>query len=404
MQIYNKRQFLAEHIFYLGTILYMAYYFLYISFYWYIEKDPLQQLPIQRLFYAGMICFLVKIILTKYQWKEVIVGIAGAVVMYVCWKSSGGIDYPANYLILFAMKDVNLKKTMKAAFCSAFMALCYGFTWFLVNAPDKLTTVKDYGRGIVETRFKFCTWHANTIHLMILILILCFLYAYYKKCKWWVFLALFHFNYEFFVLTKSRTSFYCGAAAIIAFAVLRYFRDIFKSWIMMLLFQIGNAAGIFLSIYYGLYADVTSPNFMRLDAFITGRLSVARQCYLDSGIPLFGSNIGGKVCGYGIYMQANDGYVTELGIVRTLLEYGPIVFVILCAALFAAIWILHKKGYYGAMILLEVGFVACAVEAYFPAAYNLKAFVLGLAFYQFFQIFQKEKKKTRRELKDEAAV
>ena len=65
---------------------------------------------------------------------------------------------------------------------------------------------------------------------------------------------------------------------------------------------------------------------MRLDQLITGRLTVARNCFLEAGIPLFGSNIGGKVCGYGIYTQANDGYVTELGIVRTLLEYGPIVF------------------------------------------------------------------------------
>ena len=72
---------------------------------------------------------------------------------------------------------------------------------------------------------------------------------------------------------------------------------------------------------------------MRLDQLITGRLTVARNCFLGAGIPLFGSNIGGKVCGYGIYTQANDGYVTELGIVRTLLEYGQLCldfFVLLC--------------------------------------------------------------------------
>ena len=54
--------------------------------------------------------------ITKYQWKEVIIGAAGAVLMYLCWKSSGGIDYPANYLIILAMKDVDLKKVMKAVF------------------------------------------------------------------------------------------------------------------------------------------------------------------------------------------------------------------------------------------------------------------------------------------------
>lgn len=66
----------------------------YIAYYWYVEKDPTRQIPVQRLFYIGLICFVVKIILTKYQWKEVIIGAAGAVLMYLCWKSSGGIDYP----------------------------------------------------------------------------------------------------------------------------------------------------------------------------------------------------------------------------------------------------------------------------------------------------------------------
>ena len=103
----------------LGTILYITYYFFYIAYYWYVEKDPTRQIPVQRLFYIGLICFVVKIILTKYQWKEVIIGAAGAVLMYLCWKSSGGIDYPANYLIILAMKDVDL--------C---MWICWVKLWF----------------------------------------------------------------------------------------------------------------------------------------------------------------------------------------------------------------------------------------------------------------------------------
>ena len=113
MKIENKRQWVGELFFLLGTILYITYYFFYIAYYWYVEKDPTRQIPVQRLFYIGLICFVVKIILTKYQWKEVIIGAAGAVLMYLCWKSSGGIDYPANYLIILAMKDVDLKKVMK---------------------------------------------------------------------------------------------------------------------------------------------------------------------------------------------------------------------------------------------------------------------------------------------------
>ena len=263
MKIENKRQWIGELFFLLGTILYITYYFFYIAYCWYVEKDPTRQMPVQRLFYIGLICFVVKIILTKYQWKEVIIGAVGAVLMYLCWKSSGGIDYPANYLIILAMKDVDLKKVMKAVFACGFVGLSYGFTWFFVNAPDKLTTVKDYGRGMIEVRYKFCTWHANTIHLMIMVLIVSFLYAYYKKMKWWAFAIMFYFNYEFYQLSKSRTAFYCGSAAIIAYFILRYARKIYEFKISPILLEVGNLVGIFLSIYYGLYSQLTDPTFMR---------------------------------------------------------------------------------------------------------------------------------------------
>lgn len=386
MKIEDKRQFIGELFFLLGTILYITYYFFYIAYYWYVEKDPTKQIPIQRLFYISVVCFIIKLILTKYQLKEVIIGAIGAVLMYMCWKNSGGIDYPVNYLIILAMKNVDLKKVMKAVFCCGVIALIYGFTWFFVNAPDQLTRIKDYGRGLVEVRYKFCTWHANTMHLMVFILIISFLYVFYKKLEWWAYITLLYFNYEFFQLTKSRTEFYCTTIAIIAYAILKYGKKIYELKISVLLIELANLAVILMSLYYGIYADMTDANFIKLDSLLTGRFSVARYCFLQAKIPLFGSNIGGRVCGYGIYMQANDGYVTELGNVRTLLEYGPIVLVLFCALLFIGIWVLHKKGYFDAMILLEMVFIVWSVEAYFPAAYNLKAFVFGLAFYQFMEL------------------
>ena len=100
MKIEDKRQFIGELFFLLGTILYITYYFFYIAYYWYVEKDPTKQIPIQRLFYISVVCFIIKLILTKYQLKEVIIGAIGAVLMYMCWKNSGGIDYPVNYLSL----------------------------------------------------------------------------------------------------------------------------------------------------------------------------------------------------------------------------------------------------------------------------------------------------------------
>ena len=83
-----------------------------------------------------------------------------------------------------------------------------------------------------------------------------------------------------------------------------------------------------------------------------------------------------------IYTQPVPGYVTELGVVRTFLEYGHIVFGLFVAAIVLALWIMHRRKNYAAMIALSVALCAFSFEAYFPAAYNIKAFILGYAFFE----------------------
>ena len=94
-------------------------------------------------------------------------------------------------------------------------------------------------------------------------MIVSFLYAYYKKMKWWAFAIMFYFNYEFYQLSKSRTAFYCGSAAIIAYFILRYARKIYEFKISLILLEIGNLVGIFLSIYYGLYSQSDKIKIIR---------------------------------------------------------------------------------------------------------------------------------------------
>ena len=57
MKIENKRQWIGELFFLLGTILYITYYFFYIAYCWYVEKDPTRQMPVQRLFYIGSVSY-----------------------------------------------------------------------------------------------------------------------------------------------------------------------------------------------------------------------------------------------------------------------------------------------------------------------------------------------------------
>lgn len=392
-----KKDLLLEKMYLIGIILYIGYYFLYLTYYWHIVTEPKQVFNLQLLFYLSLPCFIVKLIFTKYQWKEIIFMFFIFSVMFVCWRKSGGIDYPINCLIVFGMKNMDLRKILKTILFTALCAFGYGLTWTFLNAPDTIAVVKDFGRGVVETRYRFCISNSNALQLLSLGILLCFLYVYYKKGKWWIFAILFFFYCELFQLTKSRTCFICGVIAIIAFLFLRYYEKIFHLKLVLILFELFNIALMFGMMYLVFFADKASVIYTKVNMLITQRLTVAERCIQEGGIHLFGSNIGGKVCGYGIYTQPVPGYVTELGVVRTFLEYGYIVFILFVVSILLALWILHRKQNYAAMIMLTVALCAFSFEAYFPAAYNMKAFILGYALFQMSKCFIKDNKRTKNE-------
>lgn len=382
MNFTKTKDWIIQYIYILGVALYIAYYYLYLSYIWHVENQPVQVINWKLLFYGSLICFLIKIVLTKYKWYELIVIVATAVLMYVCWKHSGGIDYPVNCLIIFGMKNVDLRKVIKVVLFSSLLAICYGMTWTFLNMPDTIAVVKDYGRGMVETRFRFCIWNANALNLLCLTIMLCFLYLYCEKCKWWVYFIVLFLYYHLFLLTKSRTSFFAGVIGIIMFLGLRYGRKIFQSKLIMALYVVINFLLILTPLILVFFNAHIPKLYIKVNQMLTGRLDVAQRCVTEGGIHLFGSNMGGKVCGYGIYTQSTPGYVTELGSVRTFLEYGHIVFILFLVFILFAIFVLHRSGDYAAVIMLTIALTAFSFEAYFPAAYNMKAFILGFAFFK----------------------
>ena len=56
MKIENKRQWVGELFFLLGTILYITYYFFYIAYYWYVEKDPTNSSAKTILYWINLFC------------------------------------------------------------------------------------------------------------------------------------------------------------------------------------------------------------------------------------------------------------------------------------------------------------------------------------------------------------
>lgn len=384
----------TEILYLVGIGLYAFYFMYYVVCFWRTKNLPERQIPVQSIFYIAMAVMILKIVITIWQYNkiEIALGVIAAIVLYCCWKTSGTIDFAINFLLLFAIKNVELKKVMKVVFIVGIVMFIYGFAFTFLTNPAGIAVTRNFGRGAIETRYQFFTWHPNILHLVVSSFILIFLYVYHGSCKWWVYIVVFFANYELFLLTKSRTGYITACVGIGMFFVLKYLRKIFQSKIVFLIFEILNMLMIFGSLYFGFIAQSESKWYQVINVKLTGRLDVFRTFISGSGYHLFGSSLGNKLDGFGLFKKQVPGAVPELGFPRMLLEYGPLILIGVILIILIAIWIMYRIEHYEGIVFLTACILSFTVDALYPAAWNPMPFVLGYGIFGCSRIFEKREK------------
>lgn len=392
----------AESLYLVGVALYTLYFMYYVACFWKIKDLPENTIPAQRIFYIAMVVLILKIVLTIWQYNifEIIFGLIATIILYFCWKTSGTIDFAINFVLLFAIKNVDLKKVMKVIFIVGMVMFVYGFTYIFLTNPAGISVTRDFGRGAVETRYQFFTWHPNILHLVVASFVLVFFYVYYESCKWWLYVIAFFANYELYLLTKSRTGYIVASVGIILFFFLKYLKKFFQYKITLLIFEIANICMIFGSFYFGFIAKYESKWYQLINSKLTGRLDVFRTFVNESGYHLFGSSLGNRLDGFGLFVKKVPGSVPELGFPRMILEYGPLISIGVILIILIAIWAMDQTGKYDGMVLLTACMLSFTVDALYPAAWNPMPFVLGYGIFQCSKLerFQKRKKHEREEI------
>lgn len=163
--------------------------------------------PIEgRLFQLTFLLFFIKVLLTRYTWKEyailLLFGILGAVSYFV----TGRNEIVRLVMMIGACKGIDMRKCLKLVF---FMTLagCGALVMLSVTGIyGNLSLTLDFGRGGVETRYVLGMGHPNALQCMIWALTTLFLYLYGENLKWYYYLLLALGNVGFFLLTDSKTS------------------------------------------------------------------------------------------------------------------------------------------------------------------------------------------------------
>lgn len=373
---FNKSKIL-QLIYFVGVSLYFIYYWMHVS-----QLD--QKYVPKYLLGIAIICFIVKIVFTRYELFEAVFGGGLLLLMFCCWKMSGSIDYPLNAILLLGLKNVDIKELFKLLFYVVIVSVSIIMTWTLLHNLPGIIRVQDYGRGGVETRFQFGWWHPNRGHSVFFTIIVLFLSSYFKKCKWWIFVCLIIFNYECFLLTKSKTGFIVTLISIVFFFLLKLINNGFHRKVLFFLAQMINILCIVFSMIGIGIVPIASGLLDKLNKITTGRVMIAKAFYAEFGIHTFGTSLGGKI--------------PDLGIARTLLEYGIVVFILLYSSVLVATWILYKKNKLEIMLLLTIYMIYFTFEAYFQAAFDIKPIIIGYAFYQFSDVsfYRKTRRSVRK--------
>ena len=360
-------------------------------YYWVVFTQVDKKYAPQDFLKVAAVCFLIKLILTRYKLREYVIGLLILALTYWCYKTSGSYDFLVGAVVALGLKDVDFRKTLKVILAITVIASTFVVTWNMLYNMTGLTKVADYGRGVgVEVRYRLGWGHPNQTHFMWFSILGTFFCIAYRRLQWWVYLVLLVLNYEGFLMTKSKTGYICTIALIIVFLLLRYGERFFRFIGVRIVALLIPLACIVFS-FYGVYTT-NAQMFEELNVKLTGRLFLAKVYIEQFGIHLFGTNV--------------NNIATDMGMIRLLVEYGPILFVVMYFGVLFAIWQLHKHKKYNVMILLVGYVVYFTVEAYFQCTFDLKPILIAYAYYLWsddFKLNLKRKRKNNKELRGDEA-
>lgn len=234
------------------------------------------------LFCGGLFCL--KIILTRYSFKEIILNVVLIVCSFVSLKVSGDARVLWFALAIIAAKGINFKRIVKYSLITLCIC-CFIFILLSLFGVTNISSVY-YNKG---TRFSFGMGHPNMCSAYYNIIFAHLGYLYFDKIK------IKHTVFStigaaiIFLFTKSRTGMLVYIIAWLYFILLK--KKIFKkNEEKKLLMIVLVACMMFFTILPIIYNN--EKKYMNtIDNFMTGRFSQANFYIKKYGINFLGNNV-----------------------------------------------------------------------------------------------------------------
>ncbi|SKB64103.1 hypothetical protein SAMN06296386_103111 [Lachnospiraceae bacterium] len=245
---------------------------------------------------AFMALIGIKLLTQRYTWQKMLMSVAlVSVCTYTCIKCSY-FYLVFTSLIICAMQDVDLKKTLRATSYVKMLLLSVHvlvYTYDLFARPWKV--IYSYRTG-GNPRMTFYQGHANTFAMYVCWTSLEFLYANEERLKTWHIGVVWFVNYIFYNFCDSNTSFIVSTFTCLLLVVRKILKNRslqrFENIIAFLSrYLYGFLSVFFVGIIIGYVNGLFEQAFKVLDKLFTGRLLYGAVAYDLRGISWIGKAV-----------------------------------------------------------------------------------------------------------------
>ena len=278
------------------------------------------------------VCVALKLVLTKYNKKQVVAMILLCLIAFVAYRNSGRMGIVLTTLTVVGMKDVKAHKLFRLG------AVIYGTSFILtvflagtgVITNPMVVHEKDGIGEVIRWGMGYSTGNVFHISYFILTVFLC--YSWGKNYQWKKMMGLMVGNLLVFLFSLS----YTGVAVTTFYLLLNLYavkREHLKR-VEKIICQLVLPFIILFSLIAPLLLQY--PLIQRLDNMLQARLSFSNYYLLNKPITMFGTRMG-NVPGFWVIMD--NGYVYFL------MTFGVAAFILFCVG-YAALIARYSGIYY----------------------------------------------------------
>lgn len=214
MQIIKKCDKAANIIYYIAILIHIAIM---------CEGYSVWETPLRgRLLQIAFVLCCVKILMTYYEkieWIAIAVLGALSVASYICTKEKYVVYVT---VLILAARNVDIRVVLSLIFEGVIISTVLIAIFAFTGLGGTVSETRDFGRGIVETRYMLGFSHANNLHGTIWYALALMVMLYKDKLTWKTYTAVTVLNIVLYFFTHSKTGVVVAQLVIIGGLIYKY--------------------------------------------------------------------------------------------------------------------------------------------------------------------------------------